>query len=152
MLRLQTRSQNPGLKDLAYEVSAVTHIYGLGYSFVEIHEKTIDMHARLWVLPTPIDGTLIDLVLVGQLQEIHKPRRLISGLGFVPMKLRQRLMNQILLSQQKQDVLQDVAIWERKRYRPTPRLCQSDGPIGKYRQYCRQFYPEIHPEAGQSSR
>ena len=131
-----------GIKDLVYDISAVTHIYGLGYSFVEIHEKTIDMNARLWVLPTPIDGTLIDLVLVSQLREIHKPRRFISGLGFLPIKLRQRLMNHILLSQQKRDVLQDVVIWERKRFRSPPRLCQADGPIGKYRRYCQQFYPD----------
>ncbi|MCY3772103.1 MAG: Rieske 2Fe-2S domain-containing protein [Gemmatimonadetes bacterium] len=94
-----------GVKHLVYEVSAVTHIHRLGYSFVEIHEKTIDMHARLWVLPTPVDGTFIDLVLASQLQEIRKPRRFITGLGFLPMKFRNRLMNHILLSQQKQDVL-----------------------------------------------
>ncbi len=139
-----------GMKDLVYEVSAVGHSYGLGYSFVEIHEKTIDMHARLWVLPTPIDGTLIDLVLVSQVQEIRKPRRFISGLGFVPRKLRHRLMNHILLSQQKRDVLQDVVIWERKQYRPTPRLCQADGPIGLYRRYCRQFYPELQPDGAKA--
>ncbi len=131
-----------GVKDLVYDVSAVTHLHGLGYSFVEIHEKTIDMHARLWVLPTPVDGTNIDLVLASQLQEIRKPRRFISGLGFLPSRLRQRLMNQILLSQQKRDVLQDVVIWERKRFRTPPRLCKADGPIGLYRRYCRQFYPE----------
>ena len=131
-----------GVKDLVYDVSAVTHIHGLGYSFVEIHEKTIDMNARLWVLPTPIDGDLLDLVLVSQLREIRRPRRFVSGLGFLPKKLRNRLMNHILLSQQEQDVLQDVVIWERKRYRSPPRLCQADGPIGKYRRYCRQFYPE----------
>ena len=132
-----------GIKDLVYDISAVTHIYGLGYSLVEIHEKTIDMNARLWVLLTPIDGTLIDLVLVSQLREIRKPRRFITGLGFLPMKLRQRLMNYILLSQQKRDVLQDVVIWERKRYQTPPRLCRADGPIGTYRRYCRQFYPDL---------
>ena len=58
------------------------------------------------------------------------------------MKLRQRLMNHILLSQQKRDVLQDVVIWERKRYQTPPRLCRADGPIGKYRRYCQQFYAE----------
>ena len=102
--------------------------------------------ARLWALVTPVDDTLVDLVLVSQLREIRKPRRFISGLGFVPMKLRQRLMKHILLSQQKRKVLQDVAIWERKRYRPTPRLCRADGPIGLYRRYCRQFYPELEAE------
>ncbi|MDE2886700.1 MAG: Rieske 2Fe-2S domain-containing protein [Gemmatimonadota bacterium] len=131
-----------GVKDLVYEISAVAHIHGLGYSFVEIHEKTIDMHARLWVLPTPVDGSVIDLVLAGQLREIPKPRRFISGLGFLPMTLRQRLMNHILLSAQEQDVLQDVVIWEKKRHRSPPRLCRADGPIGAYRRYCRQFYPE----------
>lgn len=131
-----------GVTDLVYDISAVTHIHGLGYSFVEIHEKTIDMQARLWVLPTPIDGTLIDLVLVSQLREIRKPGRFITGLGFLPMKLRNRLMNHILLSQQKRDVLQDVVIWESKRFRTPPRLCKADGPIGLYRRYCRQFYPE----------
>ena len=131
-----------GMINLVYEISAITHIHGLGYSFVEIHEKTIDMRARLWVLPTPIDGTLIDLVLVSQLREFRKPGRFITGLGFLPMKLRQRLMNHILLSQQKRDVLQDVVIWEKKRHRSPPRLCRADGPIGAYRRWCRQFYPE----------
>ena len=125
-----------------YEISAVTHVHGLGYSFVEIHEKTIGMNARLWVLPTPVDGTLLDFVLVSQMREIPRPRRFITGLGFVPGKLRQKLMNHIMLSQQKRDVLQDVVIWERKRYRTPPRLCAADGPIGKYRRYCRQFYSE----------
>ena len=131
-----------GLKDQVYEVSAVTHIHGLGYSYVEIHEKTIDMHARLWVLPTPVDGEYIDLVLASQLHEIRKPRRFFSGLGFLPSKLRRRLMNQILLSQQNRDVLQDVVIWEKKQFRTPPRLCKADGPIGLYRRYCRQFYAD----------
>ena len=139
-----------GVTDLVYEISAVTHIHGLGYSFVEIHEKTIDMNARLWVLPTPIDGTLLDLVLVSQLREIRKPRRFITGLGFLPGKLRQDLMNHILLSQQKRDVLQDVVIWERKRFRTPPRLCSADGPIGKYRRYCRQFYPQLQAEGAKA--
>ena len=126
-----------------YDLSAVTHVYGLGYSFVEIHEKTIDMNARLWILATPIDRELVEMVLVSQMREIRRPRRFISGLGFLPMKLRHRLMNRIWMSQQKRDVLQDVVIWERKRYRPIPRLCRADGPIGTYRRYCRQFYPDL---------
>ena len=136
-----------GVRDLVYEASSVTHLHGLGYSFVEIHEKTIDMHARLWVLSTPVDGTLLDLVLVSQLREFRKPGRFITGLGFLPARLRRKLMNQILLSQEKQDVLQDVVIWEGKRFRTPPRLCRADGPIGTFRRYCRQFYPEETPSA-----
>ena len=38
--------------------------------------------------------------------------------------------------------MQDVIIWGRKRYVPYPRLCRADGDIGKYRRYCKQFYPD----------
>ena len=131
--------------DFAYEVSVDTHVYGLGYSYVEIHEKTIDLRARYWVLSTPVARNRIELVLANQVRQIRKPRRPIMGLRFLPVSLRHRVMNQILLSQQKQDVRQDVAIWERMRYQPKPRLCRADGPIGQYRRYCRQFYSEFGP-------
>ena len=131
-----------GLKFFVSNSLAVTHLYGLGYSFVEIHEKTIDIDARLWILATPVDGTHVDLTLVSQMREIRKPRQFIAGLGFLPVKLRHRLMNRIFLSEEKRYVRQDVAIWERKRYQNSPRLCRADGPIGTYRRYCRQFYPD----------
>ena len=82
-----------GLKFFVSNSLAVTHLYGLGYSFVEIHEKTIDINARLWILATPVDGTHVELVLVSQMREIRKPRQFIAGLGFLPFKLRHRLMN-----------------------------------------------------------
>ena len=46
------------------------------------------MDLRLWVLATPVDGTLIDLSLVSQVKEIRKPKRLIAGLGILPVKMR----------------------------------------------------------------
>ncbi len=131
-----------GLMNVVADVSSVTHVHGLGYSFVEVHEKTIGMDSRLWVFATPIDGALIEFVLVSQVREIRRPRRFITGLGFLPTSLRHRLMNVILLREEKRFVLQDVIIWERKRFRSSPRLCRADGPIGKYRLYCRQFYPD----------
>ena len=131
-----------GVKDLIFDVSAAASVFGLGYSFVEIREHTIGMDARLWVLATPVDGTLIEMVLVGQIREIRRPKRAVVGLRFLPVSLRARVMNQIILSVQKRDVLQDVVIWGNKRYRSAPRLCRSDGEIGVYRRYCRQFYPD----------
>ena len=127
---------------LTFDVSADTHIYGLGYSFVEIHEKSIGMDLRLWVLATPVDGTLIDMSLVSQVREIRSPRRWIAGLGFLPVKMRAPIMNRFIMSRQRQDVLQDVVIWSRKRYRSLPRLARSDGEIMTFRSYCAQFYPE----------
>ena len=132
-----------GTANVVVDVSAVTHVHGLGYSLVEFHEKTIGMDSRLWVLATPVDGTLVDLTLVSQAQEIRKPGRFFVGLGFLPVSLRHRLMNRILLREERRFVSQDVVIWERKRYQAPPRLSRADGPVGKYRQYCRQFYPEL---------
>ncbi|MYC68299.1 MAG: Rieske 2Fe-2S domain-containing protein [Acidobacteriia bacterium] len=129
--------------DVVHEVSADTHVYGLGYSFVEIHETSIDMRVRYWVLSIPVDSERVELVLANQVRQMHKPRKPIMGLRFLPVSLRHRVMNQILLSQQRRDVQQDVVIWERMRYRRQPRLCLADGPIGAYRRYCRQFYPEL---------
>ncbi len=125
------------------DVSANTHIFGLGYSFVEIRERSIGMDMRLWVLATPVDGTLIDLSLVSQVREIRNPKRWIAGLGFLPVKLRAPIMNWFIAPQQERDVLQDVVIWSRKRYRSLPRLSRADGEIMTFRAYCAQFYPGL---------
>ena len=137
-----------GIAKFTFDVSVITHIHGLGYSYVEIHEHSIDMRARLWVLAAPVDGTEIELTLVSQTRDTRKPKRMIVGLGFLPMRLRRRLTNHIMLSAQQRDVLQDVVIWERKQYRPRPRLSRSDGEIGLFRRYCEQFYPDRYGDAG----
>lgn len=131
-----------GMAKLTFEVSARTRIFGLGYSFVAIREHSIGMDLRLWVLATPVDGTLIDLSLVSQVGEIRKPKRWIMGLGFLPPRLRSSIMNRIMASQQYRDVLQDLIIWENKQFRSRPRLCRSDGEIIPFRRYCAQFYPD----------
>ena len=131
-----------GAVNLTFDVSARASIFGLGYSFVEIHERSIGMDLRLWVLATPVDGTLIDLTLVSQAREIRNPKRMIAGLGFLPPRLRAPIMNKFIASQQRSDVLQDVVIWRHKQYRSRPRLCRSDGKIMPFRYYCAQFYPD----------
>jgi hypothetical protein len=37
---------------------------------------------------------------------------------------------------------QDRQIWENKRWRDRPALCDGDGPVGALRRWYRQFYPE----------
>ena len=128
--------------------SANTLVSGLGYSFVAIREHTIGMDMRLWVLATPVDGTLIDMWLVSQVREIRSPRRLGRGLVFLPRRLRAPIVNKFIAAFQHQDVRQDVVIWSRKRFRSRPRLCRSDGEIMPFRAYCAQFYPDPLDTAG----
>ena len=131
-----------GIKTI-YDVSAITHVYGFGFSYVEIREHSIGMDLRLWVLATPTDEKHLEMVLASQMRKLRKPKRFVAGMRFLPPAWRTKAMNEIILSAQKRDVLQDVAIWGRKQYRPHPRLCQSDGEIGKFRRYCKQFYLEF---------
>ena len=127
---------------LTISFSAITLVFGLGYSFVEIREHSIGIDFRLWVLATPVDGTHIDLSQVSQARAMRSPRRWIVGLGFLPPRLRAPIMNKFMATLQHKDVIQDVVIWSRKRYRPRPRLCRSHGEIMSYRAYCAQVYPD----------
>lgn len=127
----------------SYDVSAVANIYGLGYSFIEVRERTIGLKSRFWVLATPIDGKVMEMTLVNRLQKMTKPNHFIIGMRFLPVSLRTRLMNKIIVYSQRHDVMQDVVVWSRKVYEPNPALCRSDGEIGKFRHYCKQFYPAI---------
>ncbi len=136
-----------GVASFTFDVSAHARIFGLGYSYVEIREHSIGMDLRLWVLATPIDGTLIDVTLVSQVREIRKPKRTIVGLGLLPVSWRAPIMNRFIASQQRDDVEQDVVIWRRKQYVSRPRLCRSDGKIMPFRYYCAQFYPD--PRGGE---
>ena len=130
-----------GFQCFSYDVSAIAHVHGFGFSFVEVREHFVGMELRLWVLATPVDGELIELTIVNQVRQLHKPKKFIFGMRFLPLHLRTATMNKFILANQKRDVLQDVEIWSRKQYKSRPKLCSSDGDIGKYRRYCKQFYP-----------
>ena len=141
-----------GIFNVEFDTSVVTHVHGLGYSFVEIHEHSIGMDARLWVLATPINSVEIELVLVSQVKDYQKPKRFVLGLGFVPLRLRTPLMNRIMIKAQERDVAQDVVIWERKQYLARPRLSRADGEVAVYRRYCDQFYGDVRDQVGQDLR
>ncbi|MCQ3810509.1 MAG: Rieske (2Fe-2S) protein [Acidimicrobiia bacterium] len=128
---------------LRLNVSANTLIYGLGYSYVEVRERSIGLDMRLWILATPVDGTHIDLAVVSQVGPIRNPNRRIAGATFLPPRMRAPIVNKFMAYFEKRDVLQDVPIWSRKQYRSRPRLSRSDGEIMKYRTYCAQFYPDL---------
>ena len=132
---------------LKLDVAANTLIYGLGYSFVEVLERAIGIPMRLWILATPVDGTMIDLSVVSQVGEVREPNRRILGLGFLPVRLRAPIMNRFMAKLQQHDVLQDVPIWSAKQYRSRPKLARSDGEIRQFRAYSSQFYPDEPAEA-----
>lgn len=51
------------------------------------------------------------------------------------------------ISEIERQLEQDIPIWENKIHIKPPILCDNDGPIGKFRSWCKQFYhdPEAQP-------
>lgn len=130
-----------GIVTLDLDLAADTSVHGLGYSFVVVRERSIPMDMRVWILATPVDGTLVDVSLVTQLRAVRKPTRRIAGMAFLPRRLRTPAMSKFMARLQNLDTVQDVSVWSNKQYRSRPRLCRSDGEIMLYRKYCAQFYP-----------
>ncbi|MBZ0251780.1 MAG: Rieske 2Fe-2S domain-containing protein [Candidatus Methylomirabilis sp.] len=46
------------------------------------------------------------------------------------------------MDDQSNAITQDFEIWEHKAYRPTPALCDGDGPVARYRKWASQFYSQ----------
>ncbi|HYM15954.1 MAG TPA: Rieske 2Fe-2S domain-containing protein [Dehalococcoidia bacterium] len=116
------------------------HVRGLGYSFVEIRVPQYDLRARLFVLATPSAGREITLRVAVSLHGDTRPARIHPLLAAVPRWLVNRIIARATFNGVVHDVEQDVPIWQHKRYVQPPILAAGDGPVGKYRQWAKQFY------------
>lgn len=118
------------------------HVHGLGYSFVDVHVHEMGLHFRNWVLATPTDGEYIDFRLATSVED--RPTRVLGKLSpLAPRRPLLRVLREVALQTLLHDVRQDFEIWRHKRYVTPPALAQGDGPVGVYRKWCRQFYPEL---------
>jgi len=115
-------------------------IFGLGCSLVETYVPRYDIRSRLFILAVPTDPGQIRLNLALSLQRITRPERFHPLARVMPRPLLDQMVARGIFDGLVNDVRQDLVIWERKRYVHTPALAQGDGPIGRYRQWCRQFY------------
>lgn len=119
-----------GFEITDYEFQFETQIYGLGYSTVNIRVPIFRVIARLWVLPTPIDADRLTLRLALRMKKWDS----------LPGALLSPIVARAILNGFVHDASQDFPIWEHKRYTANPALAKGDGPIGKYRQWAKQFY------------
>jgi nitrite reductase/ring-hydroxylating ferredoxin subunit len=128
----------PGLSAVRAEFEV--HVYGLGYSFVETYVEQQGLRGRHFVLPTPLDGTHIELRAAVAI-DLPDPGRMAKPLGLMPRRAAQELVSEVVIRAYAGDISQDFEIWENKRYVQPPSLAEGDGPVGPYRRWCRQFYP-----------
>ena len=106
-------------------------VHGLGWSLAEGEIAALGMRFRQFVLATPIDQDRIHL-RIGTAVERRLP-----GVDWVLREFGFRSVAK--------EVERDRPIWENKRYLEHPVLAKGDGPIGAYRRWARQFYPQRSP-------
>ncbi|MEM9729185.1 MAG: hypothetical protein AAF997_11405 [Myxococcota bacterium] len=113
-------------------------VHGLGYSLVRIHVPLVNANFHTLILSTPIDEEHVHVRMGMSMKHWAAP-----GLPL--------LVREIASARLSYEVAQDAPIWEAKKYLEQPRLAEGDGPIGAYRRYCRQFYPQLSPKTESAS-
>ncbi len=132
----------PGLGDLGatirfeYEI----HIYGFGYSLVNVHVPALGLRSRLFVLAAPIDEERINLYLGLSQKQISNRDGIHPILRVIPKPVLNWIVARFTFWGLVHDATQDFEIWQRNRYLQPPALADGDGPIGRYRIWARQFY------------
>ncbi len=116
------------------------HVHGLGYSQVDIHVLGFELHARLFVLATPVDQDHLTLRVAIALRDDISLAHIHPFLAAVPRSFVNPFIANSILAGVVHDVEQDIPIWQYKRYVQPPILAEGDGPVGKYRLWARQFY------------
>jgi len=132
----------PGLPPVRAEFEV--HVHGLGYSFVDTYVEDQGLRGRHFVLPTPVDDQHIELRAAVAI-DLPKPAQMSRALSLLPRPLARALVSEVVIRAYAGDISQDFEVWENKRYVDPPGLAEGDGPVGPYRQWCRQFYPPGAP-------
>lgn len=120
------------------------HVYGLGYSYVDVTVESYHIQTRLFVLACPTDAESITLRIGASTRRIDSPGAVHPVLRIIPKALILPLLNRLAakgaLAGLAHDVAQDFEIWQHKVYFSPPILAEGDGPVGRYRYWARQFY------------
>lgn len=117
-------------------------VRGLGYSLVDVDVPALGLRTRHLVLSTPTERDQLDLRVGASVADARNLR----WVGpFLPDFVT-GLVARGVMSIYKDDVQQDFAIWENKRYVARPIMARGDGPIVLYRKWAAQFYPANRSE------
>lgn len=123
------------------------HVHGLGYSFVEAEAPKYGLEYRTFVLPTPVGEGKVKLTLGMQLKKIDNAYKINPLLALLPKPLVNAIVGRASFNGFLNDVKQDFHIWENKIFVAPPALAKGDGPIGRYRTWAKQFYPQLKEPA-----
>lgn len=120
-----------GVRWFRAEVEFELTVAGLGYSLVDAHVITLGVRTRQMVYATPRAAGRCDLRIALACPHAAGPLAAAAA----------RLARDVAMPTYIHDVSQDLTIWQTKRHLLKPRVVAGDGPIGRYRAWCQQFYP-----------
>jgi len=100
--------------------------YGFGFS---TNRFTGLVHTLLVGAVAPVDDEYVDVRFSFTVKKIGG-REITEGVGKAFVKEIARQLEQ------------DIPVWEHKVFIDPPMLCDGDGPVGIFRQWCKQFFPD----------
>ncbi len=118
------------------------HQYGLGYARVEVHTVNLEIRTRHFVLAAPLNEDEVLLRLALSVRRVERPATIHPLLALAPRSWTTGLVARMGIKGFVGDVMQDVPIWTHKVFVTPPALMRGDGPIGAYRNWTKQFYPD----------
>lgn len=112
----------------AGEVDGSIESNSWGFGFGQVKFRGI-VETSLVTSVTPIDGEYVDVRFSFSVKSLGD-ERMTRGVG------------KALIADIEKQMREDIPIWENKAFLDRPVLCDGDGPIGIFRNWCKQFYSE----------
>ena len=129
-----------GVRGVTVRARAAIHQYGLGLAVVDSVVPTLGHETRFVVSSVAVDRRTVTLRVTSSVRASRHNARL-GALGRGPLgAVIDRVASRALGVAFGGEVAQDLPLWRHKRVLDQPALAQGDGPIGRYRQWARQFY------------
>ena len=116
------------------------HVYGLGYSFVEVDIPEFQIRTRQFVFATPTEQGKVTLKIGMSVKKSNGLTKRNPFLKLLPSWLLNNIVSKQAFKGYYHDVSQDFDIWENKIYINPPVLAKGDGQVMQYRQWANQFY------------
>lgn len=127
VLRMTASGAPVEMPDETHEVELDVHVHGLGMVLVETLVLNAGLRTRQRIYPVPIDARRMAIFGVNNTVKMADPAYT-------------REIDDIFYRAFLHDFPKDFPIWSTKAHLDRPLLAAGDGPIGKYRKWCRQFY------------
>ncbi|WP_329024187.1 Rieske 2Fe-2S domain-containing protein [Streptomyces sp. NBC_00690] len=115
--------------------------HGLGFSTIRINIAALGLEQRILVSPRPVEPWRVHMA-IGASIRLTPPYGREAALVQRAFKATGRAMHPLVYRLLMREVNSDFQIWSSKKYTNPPRIAAGEGPIGPFRKWARQFYPE----------